>query len=304
MNPTGAGLIFGSFLGGSSSDTANSVAVDAKQNIVIGGLAQSADFPLVNAAQSYSNGPSSGFVTRVVAGWYPILFSNGFWNFDVWHDAGNDGASWTLTSTWYGQTGDVPVVGDWNQSGATKIGVFRNGQWILDSNGNGQYDASDRVFNFGQTGDIPLVGDWDGSGTTKAGLFSHGKFILDLSGHLSGVSTGKQDVTFAFGLPTDIPVVGDWGSTGVTKVGVFRNGTWILDTNGDHVFGAGDQSFGYGTTGDTPLVADWDGSGAAKIGFCRGGSWMLNITGNNVYQSGVDTQFAFGSPTVTYLMGH
>jgi hypothetical protein len=36
--------------------------------------------------------------------------------------------------------GDVPVVGDWNGDGKTKIGVFRKGSWILDVDGSGRED--------------------------------------------------------------------------------------------------------------------------------------------------------------------
>ena len=211
LNPTGSGLIFGSFLGGTNADTANGVAVDSKQNIILGGVAGSADFPLLNAAQSYSNAPLSGFVTRVVSGWYPITFANGQWSLDTWRDSGYDGTSWNLTTYSFGQTGDKPIVGDWNNSGATKIGVFRNGLWILDSNGNGKVDAADRQFTFGQAGDVPIVGDWDGTGYLKAGIFRGGYWILDLSGHMSGVATGKQDLTFYFGNAGDIPIFGDWG---------------------------------------------------------------------------------------------
>ncbi len=305
LNPSGSGLIFGSFLGGSSSDTANCVAVDTRQNLVIGGLAQSADFPLLNPAQAYSNGPFSGFVTRVVSGWYPILFLNGAWYFDVWHDSGWDGSAGTQTNAMFGQTGDLPIVGDWTKSGTTKIGVFRNGLWILDSNGNGMIDAGDRQFTFGQAGDVPVVGDWDGTGTIKAGVFRKGLFILDLSGHMSGVSTGKQDLSFTFGLSTDVPVAGDWGSTGVTKVGVFRNGTWYLDSNNSHSLDANDQTFVYGTTGDAPLVGDWDGAGTAKIGFSRTGCWVLNISGNDLYSPFLmDSLFYYGTSGFYFLTGH
>ena len=43
------------------------------------------------------------------------------------------------------QTGDIPVVGDWSGSGTTKIGIYRpaTGQWFLDYNGNGVFDAGD-----------------------------------------------------------------------------------------------------------------------------------------------------------------
>ena len=75
----------------------------------------------------------------------------------------------TLT---FGQAGDVPVTGDWNGSGTFKIGVFRNGQWLLDYNGNGVWDGvagGDRLYTFGQAGDKPVVGDWNGNGTSKVG---------------------------------------------------------------------------------------------------------------------------------------
>ncbi len=304
LNPTGSGLIYGSYLGGSASDSANGVAVDSRQNVVIGGVSSSGDFPLQNAAQSYSEAPLSGFVTRVVSGWYPITFSSGLWNFDVCHDAGFDGASSTQTYTYYGEATDVPIVGDWNGTGATKIGVFRNGTWILNMNGTGKNSSSDRQFTFGQAGDIPIVGDWDGTGFLKAGLFRKGLFILDLSGHMSGVPTGKQDLSFTFGLSTDIPVAGDWGSTGVTKIGVFRSGTWMLDTNNDHTWDAGDQTFYYGQAGDIPVVGDWDGSGTVKIGISRAGGWTLNIEGGGQYQTGVDGTFYYGNSTDTFLVGH
>jgi hypothetical protein len=62
-----------------------------------------------------------------------------------------------------GITGDVPVVGDWNGDGRTKVGVFRMGFfWVLDTNGNQTFDAgTDQAFAFGGiTGDIPVVGKW------------------------------------------------------------------------------------------------------------------------------------------------
>jgi hypothetical protein len=63
------------------------------------------------------------------------------------------------------QEGHLPVVGDWNGSGTTKIGVFRpsTGEWQLDLNGNGKWDGCkvDKcISGFGQEGDLPVVGKW------------------------------------------------------------------------------------------------------------------------------------------------
>jgi hypothetical protein len=164
--------------------------------------------------------------------------------------------------------GDIPVAGDWTGTGTSKIGIYRpsTGQWFLDTNGNGVFDAGDVVTNYGGlAGDIPVTGDWTGSGTTKIGLFRAGFFwILDTNGN---GTFDAGDAAFAYGSPTggitggtaDVPVVGDWNGTGTAKVGVFRLGFfWVLDTNGDHVFTAGEQAFPFGgLAGDIPVVGKW-----------------------------------------------
>jgi hypothetical protein len=106
---------------------------------------------------------------------------------------------------------DVPVVGDWNGSGTSKIGIFRAGfLWILDSNGNGSFDAADAVFPFGGiAGDVPVVGDWNGTGPSKVGVFRLGFFfVLDTNGdHL--FTPGEQAFPFG-GIAGDVPVIGKW----------------------------------------------------------------------------------------------
>ena len=53
-----------------------------------------------------------------------------------------------------------PVVGDWDGSGVSRIGVVSSGVWYLDLDGNGIWDpAVDVSFLFGPTG-IPVTGTW------------------------------------------------------------------------------------------------------------------------------------------------
>ena len=75
----------------------------------------------------------------------------------------------------FGQTGDIPVAGDWNGDGIDELGVYREGQWIVDDNGNGVEDPTDKVFQLGEWDDIPAVGDWDGDGTDDPGVFHANK---------------------------------------------------------------------------------------------------------------------------------
>jgi hypothetical protein len=209
-----------------------------------------------------------------------------------------------------GIAGDIPITGDWNGNGHSKVGIYRpsNGLFILDTNGDGVFDAGDAVYNLGvgtQAGDVPVVGDWNGSGTTKVGLFRQGFFwILDYNGN--GVFEQGVDKTYAFGgVAGDVPVVGDWSGTGTSKIGLFRDGFfWILDYNGngtlDNVNGVGgDKAFAYGgISGDIPMVGDWNGDGKSKVGVFRSGFfWVLDTNGNYQFDGtdvGQDFAFAFG----------
>ena len=95
---------------------------------------------------------------------------------------------------------------------SSKIGVFWNGSWYLDSNNTGAWEGvgpDTLIVNFGQglLNAIPVTGDWDGSGTTKIGVFFNGTWYLDRNG--DGVwdsgDTGYAD--FGKGLTGAWPVV-------------------------------------------------------------------------------------------------
>jgi hypothetical protein len=54
------------------------------------------------------------------------------------------------------------VVGDWNNSGATKVGVYRNGTWNIDRDGDGVLGGggTEEISWGGVPGDTPVVGRW------------------------------------------------------------------------------------------------------------------------------------------------
>lgn len=107
---------------------------------------------------------------------------------------------------------DLPVVGDWNNTGTDKVGFFRpsSATFFLDYDGDGALDGcvTDKCIAFGDAADIPVVGDWNGTGTTKVGAFrpSAGTFYLDLNGNgaWDGCTTDKCAV---FGVAGDTPLV-------------------------------------------------------------------------------------------------
>jgi hypothetical protein len=179
-----------------------------------------------------------------------------------------------------------------------RIGVFRDGLWFLDLNGNDQWDGCgvDSCLGFGLPGDKPVASDWTGTGTAKIGVFRNGTWSLDLNGN--GLWDGCDgDACPDFGQPGDEPVAGDWNATGHAKIGVFRNGSWFLDLNGNGQWDGciTDGCLGFGLPGDLPVVGDWTGTGLAELGVFRNGLWFLDLNGNGQWDGcAIDACFGFG----------
>lgn len=276
------------YVGGTNSDSALAVALDGANHLCLAGVTLSTDLILRSAAQSYNLGGYGGFILkvamdppeRVTAADSPV------WLKDTNGNHGWDNPPYDEVFS-FGEAGDRPVYGDWNGDGMQKIGVFRNGLWILDWNGNGAHDSEDRIFWYGVTGDIPVVGDWNGDGRSKVGVFRpNGLWTLDYNGN--GLFEPSIDRIFWWGGTGDVPVVGDWNGDGRHKVGVFKsNGQWLLDYNGNGVWepSTGDRVFWWGTAGDRPVIGDWNGDGRHKAGVFRStGEWWLDYNGNGIWE--------------------
>lgn len=69
-------LLFSTFLGGSGTDEALAVAVDAEGAIYVVGSTSSTDFPTKNAFQATRSGSFDAFVTKIDAGGGSIVFSS------------------------------------------------------------------------------------------------------------------------------------------------------------------------------------------------------------------------------------
>ncbi len=217
----------------------------------------------------------------------------------------------------FGMRGAIPVAGDFNGDGIADLGVFKNGQWFIDLNGNGIWDEGDLWAKLGHEGDKPVVGDWDGDGKDDIGIFGKAwagdpRAIAEEPGlpdsnnrrtdtpknvpprpeHAAmGVRSLKRtaqgetradliDHVFHYGTPRDIPVVGDFNGDGTDTIAVFSAGTWYEDVNGDGKWTKADKSVQFGEPGDVPVVGDFNGDGIDEIGVYRGGVFYLDTNGN------------------------
>jgi (2Fe-2S) ferredoxin len=174
------------------------------------------------------------------------------------------------SAPYYGRTVSQPttitlVGGNPSTSTATKIGIYKEGTWYLDMNGNGAWDGTttDRLVTaFGLPGWTPVIGDWTGDGRTKIGIYKDGTWYLDMNGNGAWDGTTTDRLVTAFGLPGWTPIVGDWNpAVPGTKIGIYKEGTWYLDMNGN---GAWDGTTtdrlvtAFGLPGWTPVIGNWN----------------------------------------------
>lgn len=178
--------------------------------------------------------------------------------------------------------GGQPVIGDWTGNGLMRVGLFHDGAWFLDLNGNRRWDGvkgGDGVFAFGMPGDIATPGDWTGNGITKLGVYRrNGEWTFDTNGNMA---FDRTDRFALFGLASDIPVVAKWSHDRADRVGVYRAGTWFVDSNGDGVFQLSDDHFSFGLKDDLPIVSLID----SGIGVYRNGTCILDSNGNRRFDS-------------------
>jgi hypothetical protein len=233
----------------------------------------------------------------------------------------------------FGLSDGVPVVGDWNGDGIDEIGIYHDGHWFLDLNGNGRWDDEDLWANLGDELDLPVTGDWNGDGKDDIGIFGPAwprdplalavePGLPDLRNRTPPVPKPKNvppkdeeatdgvrllrqaadgrtradviDHVFRYGAGAHIPVTGDWSGDGIKNIGVFRDGQWHLDVNGDGRWSDGDREFVFGQAGDLPVVGDFDGDGLAEIGVFRHGLWIVDVNHNQQIDSR-DLVFALGA---------
>ncbi len=76
LNPSGSGLLYATYLGGSSTDHGHGIAVDVSGSAYVTGFTQSNDFPLENPFQpSFGAGGEDAFITKLNASGSALIYS-------------------------------------------------------------------------------------------------------------------------------------------------------------------------------------------------------------------------------------
>ena len=180
LNPTATSLIYSTYLGGSNGDQATAIAVDSTGSAWITGATQSADFPLLNAAQSTFSGGSAAFVTR--------LSSSGVLQFSTF-----------LGSSGGGQGNGIAVDGSQNGYVAGySTGTFPTTSGVVNTT-NQSYDAFVTKYNSaGVVQYSTLLGGSDIDGAFAIAVDSTGAAYvtgLSLSSTFTGAPAGGAQTT-------------------------------------------------------------------------------------------------------------
>jgi hypothetical protein len=198
----------------------------------------------------------------------------------------------------FGQSGDLPLTGDWDGNGDDTIGVFRPSNstfYLRNSNTPGPADI---IVQFGQSGDLPVVGDWDGNGAVTIGVYRQGRTFLLRNSN----TPGAADITLQFGTLNGSPVTGgaplagDWDGNGTITLGIHKPATDTFYFRNALSQGPVDVVVTYGQSGaDAPVTGDWDGNLTRTIGYYHLSDQSFHL--RNMNSGGPDDlSFVFGLP--------
>jgi len=165
----------------------------------------------------------------------------------------------------WGNSTDVPVIGDFLDLGANQQAVFRpsEGAWYI----RNPLDENGVVLSFGLATDKLVPADYNGDGRTDPAIYRDGLWAIN-------PCFGCDAVYFNFGTTNDVPVPGDFDGDGVADIAVWRpsTGVWYLNQSTD-----GFTAFQWGSNGDVPVNGDFDGDGKNDIAVWRpsSGIWYI-----------------------------
>jgi hypothetical protein len=276
FNTTGTGLLYSTYLGGTSNDDAWRIAVSAANRTYLVGATASTNFPGSGAATL--SGPSDAVVVALKIPVRVLFDGNPDGATDrtvfrpssgVWYSAlsGNGGA----TASGWGVSTDIDVMGDYDGDSKADLAVYRPslGTWyILQST-----DNSVRVDTWGVNGDVPIAADIDGDGKDDLVIFRESAGAWFMKKSTGGTST------LAWGTTGDYPLRGDYDGDGKDDAAIYRpaSGSWYVALSG-----GGTTTTEWGAAGDSPVVGDFDGDGMADITIYRPGTgqwWVKKSSG-------------------------
>ncbi len=184
-----------------------------------------------------------------------------------------------VVSFFYGNPGDVPMVGDWDCDGVDTPGLYRQSDGYVYLRNSNTQGVADVRFYFGDPGDVPLAGDFDGDGCDTVSLYRPATsqfFVINELGS-GDAGLGAADTSFTFGAPGDRPFAGDFDGDGVDSVGMHRPSTGWVYLRNEPSRGPADREFRLGDPGDAVVAGDFAGLGTDAPAIWRPGERTFHL---------------------------
>jgi hypothetical protein len=202
-----------------------------------------------------------------------------------------------VTTFYYGNPGDYPILGDWDCNGTQTPGMYRQSDGFVYLRNSNSQGVGDVRFFFGNPGDIPLAGDFNGDGCDTVSIYRPAEaraFVINELGENEG-GLGQADVAYFFGNPGDKPFVGDFDGDGLETVGLHRESTGLVYFRNSHTQGVADKAFIFGDPGDRLVAGDWNNDGTDSPALFRpaNNTWYLRYTNT---QGVADETIQWGQP--------
>jgi glucose/arabinose dehydrogenase len=112
------------------------------------------------------------------------------------------------TAYYFGNPGDSPFTGDFDNDDVDTIGLYRQSSGLMYFRNSHTQGNAEFQFFFGNPEDRFIGGDWTDDGTDTPGVFrpSQSVFYLKYTN-----APGNADAQFTYGSGSMVPVAGDWG---------------------------------------------------------------------------------------------
>jgi hypothetical protein len=221
------------------------------------------------------------------AGADPCLYGPDGLACDVLHDGGG-----ALTTTAFGQPGDIPLLANLDGDTRDDLCVYRTGRFLCDTAHDG--GTAETQIAFGAAGDVPLMGDVNGDGRDDACVRRGRKFACD-----TAHNGGTAEVQVVFGRFADIPLLGDVDGDGDDDPCLFRGGRFLCDT----VHDGRDAEIVtvFGQAGDVPLLGDVDGDGRDDACVFRIDRFLCDTAHDG---GAAEIEILFGEPGAVPVLGN
>lgn len=197
--------------------------------------------------------------------------------------------------------GAKQLAGDFNGDGRDELALFKDGEWLLDMNSNGEWDRGDMWIRLGDRGDLPVVGDWDGDGKDDIGIY--GTEWPEDADRIAREPGLPDPDNRTWSRPKNIPepsrADADRKADGIRDYVRLMQRSAQGEGRADPI----DHVFRFGGDGYQPVAGDFNGSGVSKVGVFRDGRWKLDMDGDGRFEVDRDVEFVFGQAGDIAIVG-